>query len=517
MVSNTQLKRFAELFTGYHKAYGQYDIKKTAEKGSKSLGKPWTVGQGVDAVAWRKHLDGTGPGLGIIMLQADNTCRFGAIDVDDYTVDHTQLHRRVEKLKLPLVVCRTKSGGAHLYCFFEEDVPAAIVRDRLGEWCAALGLSAKTEQFPKQIARANELETGNWINIPFQNAERTMRYAVNDLGPLNLDQFLDYAESRKVGLAYMEKVMFGVHSEQDLFFEGPPCLVTLHSQGGFPEGTRNEGMFAVGVYCRKRFGDNWEERIDEYNREMANLPSTEIAGLIRSVGKKDYSYPCKRSPINAVCQRRQCLGREYGVGDAGTASAKVEILSVIRYDHPAPDPPVWSFEINGRRVMVDNDTFYSRDALNRACMAQAGCVPLHMPPARWLKQLNELVQSADVVPMPEDASPTGQLWERIEMFLQQGVNALQREEILTGKVFREHGYCYFRSVDLFAYLDNRRIKYKTEQMVWQLLREHGGDKRVFEFGTKPHSQSANIWIMPYVPHVLDQGNVQPSFGVMSEF
>src|SRR5690242_19791575 len=136
MVSDDQLTRFAQLFQGYEKAYGQYDIRKTAEAGKKSVGKPWTMSGEPSEQVWRHHLDGTGPGLGIVMLQEDDTCRFGAIDIDDYTIDHKRVWVQVERLKLPLVVCRTKSGGAHLYAFFKEDIPAYLLRDRLAEWCA---------------------------------------------------------------------------------------------------------------------------------------------------------------------------------------------------------------------------------------------------------------------------------------------------------------------------------------------------------------------------------------------
>ena len=526
MVTDNQIARFANLYRGYAFAYGQYEVPKgPVQPGIKNKGKAWTVGdvsnpRPITNAVWRDHLDGTGPGLGIIMLCEDDTCWFAVIDVDDYTVDHVKLCGQIARLNLPLVACRTKSGGAHLYVFFSEAIPAVLVRDRLDEWRAALGLSPKTETFPKQIGRAGD-EVGNWINIPYQKAEQTMRYGFTPDGKsCELECFLDLAEKTRVAPEYMGKPYFNPMAEDDFFFEGPPCLQAIHSQGGFVEGTRNEGMFSVGVYLIKRYGDSWAARMDEYNQQMAKLPSVEIAGLIKNLEKKKekYFYACKRPPLNAVCQRRACLAREYGVGDSGTASAKVEILSVIRYDHPAPDPPLWSFEINGRRVMVDNDTFYSRDLLNKAIMAQAGCVPLHMPPARWLRQLNELVQGADITPMPEDASPTGQLWERVEMYLQQGVNAMSKEEVLTGKVYREDGQAYFRSVDLFSYLEARRVKFKSEQAVWQLLRKHGAEKTVWSFGKKPNVVGCNVWGMPYTANIDDatSGNA-PVFGKLDEF
>ena len=526
-VTDTQVRRFAALFKGYSRAYGQYSLRKEAEPGQKnvSTGKDIKTIQGpITKEVWLDHLNGTGPGLGVIMLQDNDTCRFGAIDVDDCNVNHELLYNKIHKLSLPLVVCRSKSGGAHLYVFTTEDIPGVIMRDRLDEWRAALGLSNKTEVFPKQVSRAGD-ETGNWINLPFQNAERTVRFAFKNADPLSLDLFLDWAEACRVDLARMRQPCYSSREEEDLFFEGPPCLVTLHGNGGFPDKTRNNGMFAIGIYLQKRYGDSWAEHMDRYNDVMGHQSSVEIAELIKNLKKKenrgngaDYTYPCKREPLNAVCQRRACLSREYGIGDAGTASARVEIMGVIRYDHPAPDPPIWSFEINTRRVKVDNDTFYSRDALNRACMAQAGCVPLHMPPAKWLKQLNELVQSAEVVPMPEDASPTGQLWERIEMFLQQGVNALSREEVLTGKVYRDDGKAFFRGVDLFTYLDARRVKYSSEQMVWQLLHAHEATKTVWSFGKKPNVTAANVWCMPYTAQIdPNTDGTSPSFQKMEEF
>ncbi len=511
-VTDEQIVRFSSLFTGYQKAFGKYEVNKIQDNG-KHVGRAVTVNGEITTAMWRDHLNGVGSGLGIIMLQENDTCRFGAIDVDDYHVDHARLCKQVATHNLPLVVCRTKSGGAHLYVFSQFDVPADIIRDRLAEWCALLGLSAKTEQFPKQISRASPTETGNWINIPYHDAERGVRFAISEDGEAyTLDRFLDYAESKQVSYEAIRISVQITPKEQELFHEGPPCLVMLHSQGGFSEGTRNDGMLSVGIYLKKRYPDEWQEFMDPYNRAMANLPAAEIVNINKSLTRKDYRYPCKRAPINAVCQRRTCLGREFGVGTAGAASVTVELLALVRYDYPPPDPPMWAFEVNGKRVMVDNDTFYGKDMLNRAIMAQANCVPIHMAGPKWLEYLNTLIQSADVVTMPDDASPTGQLWERVKMFLGLGVPALTKEEIFTGKVLREDDKVYFRSVDLFSYLDSRRVKYKTEQIVWQLLRDKGGDKLVWNVLMKDKSRMpVNVWVVPFKNQEIDADfNVLPN-------
>src|SRR4051812_36913328 len=122
MVTDNQVSRFSALFKGYSLAYGTYVIGKAVapEPGEKNLGKGKTVTGPITPKVWSSHLNGTGPGLGVIMLQDNDTCRFAVIDVDDYLIDHSVLCAKVDQLNLPLVVCRTKSGGAHLYVFLKE-------------------------------------------------------------------------------------------------------------------------------------------------------------------------------------------------------------------------------------------------------------------------------------------------------------------------------------------------------------------------------------------------------------
>ena len=60
----------------------------------------------------QEHLDGK-KGIGSIPINKDNNCYFGVLDIDTYPIDHVEIRKKCEKLKLPLVVCRSKSGGAH--------------------------------------------------------------------------------------------------------------------------------------------------------------------------------------------------------------------------------------------------------------------------------------------------------------------------------------------------------------------------------------------------------------------
>ena len=72
---------------------------------------------------WQDHVEGKRP-LGIIPIREDSTCSWGSIDIDEYDVDALAVVKKIEQMKLPLVPCRSKSGGLHLFLFVTEPVAA---------------------------------------------------------------------------------------------------------------------------------------------------------------------------------------------------------------------------------------------------------------------------------------------------------------------------------------------------------------------------------------------------------
>ena len=117
------ISRFKSIFEGLDIAYGTYKIEKARGDG-KQAGKAMVVRQPPTDDLWKKHLEGVEPSLGIIPIRADNTCIWGVIDIDQYPIDHKGLVDKIRKLKLPLVVCRSKSGGAHCFLFTKQPVAA---------------------------------------------------------------------------------------------------------------------------------------------------------------------------------------------------------------------------------------------------------------------------------------------------------------------------------------------------------------------------------------------------------
>src|SRR3954469_10468329 len=135
-------EQFAAVFAGLTRAKGRYVVTSDPSKavtGEKAKGKATTVSETVTLDDYAKHLSGE-IGLGIVPVRDDGTCVFGAIDIDQYTgLDHAGIVTRALALKVPLSVCRSKSGGAHVYVFAAEPgVQAPVLIEYLKKLRGAL-------------------------------------------------------------------------------------------------------------------------------------------------------------------------------------------------------------------------------------------------------------------------------------------------------------------------------------------------------------------------------------------
>src|ERR1700735_1908853 len=128
------------LFAGFTSAHGTHG--EPVQDGLKWAIKPTarTVREPVTKQLWERHLKGE-ISLGIIPIRENGTCSWGSIDVDQYGEDFLKLIDRSERGGFPLVPCRSKSGGLHLFMFLTEPAPAAVVQSALRDMAAKLGLA----------------------------------------------------------------------------------------------------------------------------------------------------------------------------------------------------------------------------------------------------------------------------------------------------------------------------------------------------------------------------------------
>ena len=175
------MNKFKSIFLGLEIAYGQYQPGERGENG-KQKGKAFIVRGSVTDEHWDKHLQGEGPALGIIPITENNDCRWGCIDIDEYNFDHLGLIKNIRDHKLPLIVCRSKSGGAHVFLFTKENISASLMQSKLKEIAIILGYEG-SEIFPKQTEILVERgDTGNFLNLPYYNDMKGLRYAISDTG-----------------------------------------------------------------------------------------------------------------------------------------------------------------------------------------------------------------------------------------------------------------------------------------------------------------------------------------------
>lgn len=453
--------RFHALFSGLERAHGVYR-ERGRGAGGKITGEASTIATPPTVQLWERHLSGR-QGIGIIPIRDDENVLFAAIDIDKNDIDHAALQRRVTEMGLPLVVCASKSGGAHCYIFFTHPTRAEYVRSTLDEWAAALGFPG-VEVFPKQNRLSSDRDVGNWINMPYYHGKRR---AIVDGEWLEAEQFLELAGS----MAVDEATLLQVHvPTPELLEGGPPCLQSL-ARYGFPRGSRNNSMFNLGVYAQLRWPDDWEERMDPLNSELLGDPlgHKELATIIKSLKKKEYFYTCDKPPMCNNCNKELCRQREFGVGGGGQEPPLLpSSIQKLLYR-----PPRWVICVEGTNVETDTRTLQDQRAYQRLLMEECNVYPPPAKPTVWRRHIHELLQRVEEVEVPYDASEYGQFRYYVEVFCtSRKRQARTAEELMLGKVWREHDRLYFRSPDLTKFIDSQRFRVTPRQM-WSWLREMG--------------------------------------------
>jgi len=485
----------AALFAGLARAYGVYELmqRKVVGKagGKKIVGKARTERGEVTLQMWEQHLRGK-QGLGIVPIRDDATAVFGAIDVDRYNLSLPDVERKVAECGLPLLPTRTKSGGVHLYAFGAEPLPAALLKQRLEEWSVALGYGG-AEVFPKQGALLSATDVGNWLNMPYFGAldGTTERYAVYKGQELTLEGFLARAQQIKITTEQLDALE---PKEGDDFAEGPPCLQSL-ARTGFGEGQRNNGLFAVGVYLKKRYPDDWQAHLSAYNARFMKPPlgEAETKQLVKTLTRKDYNYTCDKAPLNSFCNRNLCRTRDFGVGRGSEDWGVVVDTDVLMVK---TEPPYWIVTVNGTRMQLFSEHLMQQRLFIQMCVDNLRLMPAALPADKWRAEVNKILQNAQEVEAPPDAGAGGELEYHLKQFCTVFPQAETREEMVTGKPFTEDGVTHFRGADFKRYLDSVHFRALAGARLFAHLRKCGVTHKQYWVG----EHNLYVWCVPQYEH-----------------
>lgn len=471
--------RFMRAFEGFYDAHGTYETeqKSALKKKVEIKATARTKREPITIELWEKHLAGETP-LGVIPIRKDSTCSWGCIDVDKYeNVDLPGLVQRIAKLELPLIVARSKSGGAHLFLFMKKPCAAADMRHKLEEISAVLGFGG-CEIFPKQTQINYEKgDLGNWLNMPYFGGYRTTRYGFLPNGEAATpEQFLELVEQHLIG--NIEKISAkNLTKPEAEFTEGPPCLELLTAEG-FPEGTRNNGLFALGVFVKKKYPGQLREKLMEFNYRYMNPPldPREVDEVIKSLDKpgKHYNYKCTEPPCLSYCNRGACLSRKYGVGQGGT-NLRWESLTILE-----STPKVYFLDVikdDGTTMRVDFANVSELTTQKRFADRVTEICNIYFPmmsPKDFSARMHALFDQPTIVQPAPEFTQKGEFWELMEEFCVGKSKGNNRDDVARDKVWTEDGYHWFTTRAIENFLSKKGFKYSGKGHLSSLLTDLGG-------------------------------------------
>ncbi len=498
----SRIENFKNIFQGLERARGVTYVDKKGADGQKIKGKSFVAREPVTEELWLSHLQGKEPSLGIIPINDDNKCRWGCIDIDSYAgFDHKKLINKIKSLKLPLVVFRSKSGGAHVFLFTEVPVEAKIVRDKLLSISAILGYGG-AEVFPKQIELKSKDDTGNFLNLPYFNGDDTTRYAFKEDGTAaSLEEFYGiYSNVKQLDVGSIK-----VERPQSEFSDGPPCLESL-TQSKLNDG-RDRVIYQFIQYAKRKWPEEWSKKINQFNYThfVEPLEDKVIQDKIKFHSKKDLGFKCNEEPMCNHCDKSLCKTRKFGIGGESVFPTLSDLQKVEL------DEPYYWVNVDGERVKLDTiDSLLEQRLFRRTVAKQINKKPPRITIKEFEKYTDMLLAGVEIIKAPIGSSLIEQLKDHLEEYCTNDSAATtNKEEIFLGNVWTSENKHHFIFNKFFhGYLQRRKWPEK-HQTTQDLLIQHCGckDDRIYIGKKRPSVMIVDAFEKP--EKVYQQKQLKP--------
>lgn len=500
-------EKFYEIFKGMENAHGVYNPTHKNEKG-KLVGAAGVIHEPLTVTTWLNHLLGKS-GLGVGPLDNESMCGWGAIDIDIYDLKHDDLLKKIKDKKLPLLCAKTKSGGAHLYCFFSERIDAGIVKNKMTEMAVLLGYAfmpdgKPTEVFPKQVKVLTERgDTSNWLNMPYMDAYteegelsgKETRYFFNpEKGtPWSADEFLQFIDSYKINKIELETIQLEKTLSDPNLMDAPVCIQQILASGPIEEGGRNMMLYNLAVLANKIAPDNVQMRnalIEDFNRKycVPMLSANEIVKIQETITKHpEYQYQCKEPMLKAYCNVPLCKNKKHGLSSAITMPILSDLVKINS------DPCVYFLSVNDTRIELLVDDLYDQVRFAKKCIEAINIVPPKLKFEEWRQLINNLLAVRREINAPEEVSRYGKFSELIEEFSYAINPSFDKQDIARDLPWynQESGELWFRLKSLETFLTNQKVKYERSELFMKIKAMDGKDKQV-----KIAGKNYNVWCVP---------------------
>lgn len=495
---------FQEIFTGNINAYGQHTPSKNLKPNEKDIGKNWTVKEELTIKQYVNHINGN-ICLGLIPINDKNEIKFAVIDIDNYNENYVKkLVNKIHINNLPILPFRSKSGGLHLYLFFKSFIQYSKVKEFVKEFIPILALNKEVEIFPKQ-ANLNKTKVGNWINLPYFNANNTKQYLINeDFKPVEFSKALTVIKENMVTEEKISSYFEGVDLN-----DAPPCLQSILFEKDTDK--RNDFLFNLAVYLKSKYGEDFKYELYKYNKELLRpLKNKEIDDtIIKSHKKRDYSYKCNNLPLNEYCLKEVCKNRKYGLG-----SDEISELSFEDFIQHKTDPPYYEWIVNGISLYFFDETDIINQAKFRAlCFRELHILPIRLKDETWTKIINRALKNIIVQESSneDDISPGSIFLNNLYDFLERRVQAENLNQILIDRVFKdvEQKIYIFKGKNLIDYLFIQKgFRYFRVTEIHNRLKRIGAtNERKY---LDKNNKNERVWILPFkaietLKHHIDEG------------
>ncbi len=477
------MREFHELFAGRDDVYGTYDLSSAPTDG-KRTGQARTVQGPVTRQLFELHLEGI-QSIGIVPIMKDNTCNWFAIDVDNYGPGiHRSLARKIEILRLPLMLCNTKSGGAHLYCFLKKPVSAKIARACAARFISALSLPETTEIFPKQEISEG---SGNWINLPYFGKSRQYMGRDGDQ-ELTLTEFLSAATNKSIWPSELPaseeaKEVLQEESVPTDHSQAPPCIQDMF-RFGVKEGSRNNCLVHMGVYFKRAFPDDWEDRLSHVNHTIFDEPLRwgEVSAAINSLQKTDYQYKCKDQPMESMCNASLCKRMRFGIGEINPEKDAKLNWHIDSLRQIGDREPVYIAMVNGVEVRLTPDQLMSFQMFRKAVMIKLRIMPTAVKAAEFADIISNVMATMEYEDAPDAVNSDTQLINSFKSWVEELIDDDGGSPLSLANAVPYYDFdqkmVIFRPDDFFNYL--RRLTHERidRNKAWVTFESHGCQDRV---------------------------------------
>jgi hypothetical protein len=484
---------FMELFKGHDGFYveNNIDVDKTkagAKSKKKIKSEAYFKKYPVTESLYQGHLNGY-KGLGVCPINEDSMCRFGCIDIDNYSKSFTGLITAIYDNKLPLFPCRSKSGGLHIYLLLKKDVQAKSLIQELEKVILLLGLRVTfgdehVETFPKQ-AKLSPGTQGNCITIPYFNAEDPISWLISPtMEIIPAEEAVEKMYKGRTTITQLSDAL------DELELSDAPCCVQtiiVTSALGKDSG-RNNFLFTAAVFLKKKFGEGLQDKLVEFNRRLPDpVDDAELAQIYNSVKNKEYNYKCKDIPCRSYCDRARCAKRDFGVGKDKGHFTGMDYGKIVRVKSEEP------YYIWDLKHMEDEDytpiTFKDETSIMdqryfaKLCIRFLNHVPFRMQDNDWYKVLNQVLKTVEdkEVPKATDTSEKAVIRETFVKYLTQKQAGMNMPvQVKMGFVYLRDGKYYFTHRGFEMFLETERVKVGSENLR-ELLINYGAtnDKLVY--------------------------------------